>query len=90
MDFCLFTNPFQQDVAQLLLDCSKLGINRLDSRGRNYFHYANTLEACKFLINNGTEINNVDNDGTTALDVEFNPEVYNYLISVGAKKASEL
>lgn len=88
-----FTHLFQEHVSQLLLDCSKLGVNRLDLKGKNYFHYTTTIAACKFLIDNGTDVNSVDFDGCTILDrrdLENEPRIYNYLISVGAKKASEL
>lgn len=90
LNFCLISQPFQRHVAQLLLDCSKLGVNHLDILCKTYLWYANTLEACKFLVDNGIEVNVVDKFGHTALDDKNVLEICSYLISVGAKEASEL
>lgn len=105
LSHCLSIIPFQRHVAQLLLDCSKLGVDRLDWCGKSYLFYAKTVEACKFLIDNGIKINNVDNFDKTVLDyyssagfdyyrVDFEysniAEMSDYLISMGAKKYSEM
>jgi ankyrin repeat protein len=90
IDYVLSANPFQPHVAQLMLDCSKKGINRLDADHTNYIWAANTLEAIKFLVKNGIDVNNVWTElESTCLDVAY-PEEEDYLRSVGAKLYSEL
>ena len=90
MDHCLYSTSFQPHIASLLLDCSKLGINRLDNQGRSYLWTAATVEACKFLIDNGIDINHDSNDNLTCLDIIEEPKITNYLRSQGAKIYAEL
>lgn len=88
LNCALFTNPFQPHIAQLLLDCSKKGINRLNIDNRNYFRTTDSLESVKFLVENGINVNHVRDD-KTYLDVANDNEI-EYLRSVGAKLYSEL
>lgn len=100
LDYALNTVPFQSHVAQLLLDCSKNGVNRLDPECYNYLWTSGSLEALKFLVENGIDVNYVNHevenetylDSLTALVYVRNPKVdeINYLRSVGAKLYSEL
>jgi len=89
LDEVLGQDLFNVDLAYLLLDCSKLGINRTDKNGRNYLWATETIESCKFLIDNGIDINHVDNRPETYID---GPECIRrqYLIERGAKKYADL
>lgn len=86
--------PFRPHVAQLLLDCSKKGVNRLDSEGYNYlWSTGNHPQITMFLVENGIDINHVTEDLSclryrTYLD--YADEDYDYLRSIGAKLYSEL
>jgi len=88
MCYAVSAEPFQSHVAQLVLDCSKKGVNRLDEDYANYLWCANTPEAAKFLVQNGIDVNNVCQE-STYLDICLPSEV-EYLRSVGAKLYSEL
>lgn len=88
----LSTDAFQPHVAQLILDCSKKGINRLDHENNNYLWVAWSIESIRFLVENGIDINHVTNNqenDVTYLDLAPLNEI-EYLRSVGAKLYSEL
>lgn len=89
LDQVLSQETFNSDLAYLLLDCSKLGINRLDKGGRNYLWSIKTIEACKFLVDNGININHVNNKFRTYVDGQVT-NLIRYLIKQGAKKYDEL
>lgn len=92
LDAALCAVPFQPHVAQLILDCSKKGINRLDRDGYNYLWFTRSLASVKFLVENGIDVNHVvTNQGKdkTYLDFAYQDEI-DYLRSVGAKLYSEL
>lgn len=93
---CALDNSnFQPRVAQLVLDHSKHGVNRINGK-LNYLWDARNLEAVKFLVENGININHVANYGTdhcTYLDhckQNDDNRKFDYLRSVGAKLYSEL
>ena len=96
LDVCLCKVPFQEHVAQLLLDCSKLGVNRMFVNNNNYLFCANSVETIKFLVKNGIDINNVvtyDDKSSTKLDDLYDSQridCIDYLISIGGKRYSEL
>lgn len=96
LDVCLCKVPFQEHVAQLLLDCSKLGINRMFVNNNNYLFYANSVETIKFLVKNGIDINNVvtlEGESSTKLDDLYDSQridCIDYLISIGGKRYNEL
>lgn len=82
--------PFQEHIASLLLDCSKLGINRTDCHGQNYLWSASTLEATRFLVQNGNDVNCVSNDNQTPLGLFADDEIIVYLKQHGAKYYNKL
>jgi len=98
LDRCLAQDPFQEHVAQLLLDCSKLGVNRMFPNNSNYLCFAHSVDAIKFLVKNGIDINNVyahGEDPCTELDqlsdyYHSDDPCVEYLVSIGAKKYEEL
>ena len=97
LDRVLAIRIFNLEVASLLLDCSKLGINRIanNDNDSNYLSVANTFESYKFLIDNGINVNHVYNNDETILDRVVNssqtdPEIRDYLIQHGAKEYHEL
>lgn len=87
LNYVMSAEPFQPHVAQLVLDCSKKGINRIDENYYNYLWSTYTLESIKFLVENGIDINHVAND-ETYLDNVYRDNVdsvrIEYLRSVGA------
>lgn len=93
LDHALNIVPFQPHIAQLLLDCSKKGINRLDSNYYDYLQLCASLDAIKFLVENGIDVNYVC-DNETYLDSTYRDNACSdrseYLRSVGAKLYSEL
>lgn len=92
LDYALSSLPFQPHVAQLLLDCSKKGVNRFNPSGYNYLWATWGIESVKFLVENGIDINHVvtnRGDNKTYLDFAHQDE-FDYLRSVGAKLYSEL
>jgi hypothetical protein len=56
IDCVLLTVPFQPKVAALLLEHAKSGINYIDD-GFNYLLSCESLEALKFCVENGIDIN---------------------------------
>lgn len=97
LDYALNAVPFQPHIAQLLLDCSKKGINFISRKDYSYLWTAKSVDAFKFLVENGINLNHV-RENETYLDIATNPEYVgeprvdeiNYLRSVGAKLYSEL
>jgi len=96
LDCCLHAVPFQEHVAQLLLDCSKLGVNRMFPNNSNYLYFAHSVDAIKFLVKNGIDINNVhhyEDLSFTKLDdlhIYGKRDCIDYLVSIGGKRYSEL
>lgn len=96
-DYCYYTaldcalgqREFNKELAALLLCCSKLGVNRLDVDGQNYLWGCRSKESLLFLIENGIDINHVDDSEETYLDT-CNEEHYDFLLAAGAKHYDEL
>lgn len=57
-------NSFDHSIASMLLYSSKLGIN-CQINGQSYLYSCRTVEAIKFLIDNGIDINSRDSNGRT-------------------------
>ena len=74
------------DMVKYLLSA---GANNRDNEGRTALHIASTVDVAKFLVENGADIEAVNNNGETPLIYQSfcgNDEVVNYLLSVGANK----
>lgn len=67
LDYLLFWDHFDPQLASYVLDNSIGGINRQDPNGLSYLYSAKTVEAAKFLVERGIDINSVDKDGNTFL-----------------------
>ena len=65
LDLVLGWEVFDADIAAMILSASKLGINRCDEDGLSYLYSAITAEAAKFLVDNGINVDMLDNSGVT-------------------------
>jgi len=88
LDCALDAVTFQPHIAQLLLDCSKKEINRLDSHGFGYFWTARSNEAIEFLVKNGIDVGQIVNEQTDLGSTR--PDQIAYLQSIKSKLYSKL
>ena len=63
----LHWDRFNLEITSYLFDNSKYGIDRQDPDGLSYLYSAKTVEAAKFLVDRGIDVNSVDKDGNTFL-----------------------
>lgn len=85
------TSSFESKL-ELLLD-KGLELNQLQAKGNTLIHLAvekNNLSLVKRLVSFGIDVNHKNNDGLTALHLAAmkakDPNILNYLISIGADK----
>lgn len=97
----LSQEPFDAGLTDLVMRGSRLGINKVNYQGQSYLWYCRTLEACRYLVESGIDVNLISyndlflSNGQTASDYlsKFSfdkPEICNYLSSVKGKCYSQL